>query len=73
MAFGENSAFSLSLVMHSTSWKLGPLVYGNELPPDSAVHAEDASSHPSWLAKQKMKEKEKVDIDAFCGKKITFD
>lgn len=30
-------------------------------------------SHPSWKAKQAMKEKEKVDITAFCGKKITFD
>lgn len=30
-------------------------------------------AHPSWLAKQAQKEKEKVDINAFSGKKITFD
>ncbi|KAG7383895.1 hypothetical protein PHYBOEH_009735 [Phytophthora boehmeriae] len=30
------------------------------------------ASHPSWLAKQKMKEKEKISMHAFSGKKITF-
>uniref|UniRef100_M4BX03 Bud22 domain-containing protein n=1 Tax=Hyaloperonospora arabidopsidis (strain Emoy2) TaxID=559515 RepID=M4BX03_HYAAE len=30
-------------------------------------------AHPSWLAKQKQKEKEKVSLTAFSGKKITFD
>lgn len=29
-------------------------------------------SHPSWIAKQKLKEKEKASITAFSGKKITF-
>lgn len=29
-------------------------------------------SHPSWLAKQAQKEKERVDIHSFTGKKITF-
>jgi hypothetical protein len=33
---------------------------------------EAAPSHPSWLAKQALKEKMKVDITAFSGKKITF-
>ncbi|GMF60801.1 unnamed protein product [Phytophthora fragariaefolia] len=31
------------------------------------------AAHPSWLAKQKQKEKEKVSLTAFSGKKITFD
>lgn len=29
-------------------------------------------SHPSWIAKQALKEKEKASITAFSGKKITF-
>ncbi|RQM09518.1 hypothetical protein DD237_007542 [Peronospora effusa] len=38
-------------------------------------HASNAlveTAHPSWLAKQKQKEKEKVSLTAFSGKKITF-
>ncbi|OWY96060.1 hypothetical protein PHMEG_00033771 [Phytophthora megakarya] len=31
------------------------------------------AAHPSWLAKQQQKEKEKVSLTAFSGKKITFD
>ncbi|GMF25450.1 unnamed protein product [Phytophthora lilii] len=31
------------------------------------------AAHPSWLAKQKQKEKEKISLTAFSGKKITFD
>lgn len=34
---------------------------------------EEAPSHPSWIAKQALKEKEKTNIHAFAGKKITFD
>lgn len=30
-------------------------------------------AHPSWLAKQALKEKEKASLGAFSGKKITFD
>ncbi|KAG6962676.1 hypothetical protein JG688_00008499 [Phytophthora aleatoria] len=30
------------------------------------------AAHPSWLAKQKQKEKEKISLTAFSGKKITF-
>ena len=40
-----------------------------------ASHAPNAlveAAHPSWLAKQKQKEKEKVSLTAFSGKKITF-
>ncbi|GLD98233.1 hypothetical protein PINS_up006930 [Pythium insidiosum] len=33
---------------------------------------EPAPSHPSWLAKQALKEKQKVSIQSFAGKKITF-
>lgn len=29
-------------------------------------------SHPSWIAKQALKEKEKASLSAFSGKKITF-
>ncbi|TYZ61247.1 hypothetical protein PybrP1_001088 [[Pythium] brassicae (nom. inval.)] len=37
----------------------------------SAVAVEVA--HPSWIAKQALKEKEKASLGAFSGKKITFD
>ncbi|RLN56547.1 hypothetical protein BBJ29_002197 [Phytophthora kernoviae] len=37
-----------------------------------AAAAPVEASHPSWLAKQKMKEKEKISMHAFSGKKITF-
>jgi len=30
------------------------------------------SAHPSWAAKQALKDKEKVDIHAFVGKKVVF-
>lgn len=39
----------------------------------SAPAAPVEAAHPSWLAKQKQKEKEKVSLTAFSGKKITFD
>ncbi|EQC31357.1 hypothetical protein SDRG_10959 [Saprolegnia diclina VS20] len=35
--------------------------------------AVDKTSHPSWAAKQAQKDKEKVDIHAFSGKKVVFD
>ncbi|OQS03134.1 hypothetical protein THRCLA_04560 [Thraustotheca clavata] len=38
--------------------------------PEPAV---DKTSHPSWAAKQALKDKEKVDIQAFAGKKVVFD
>ncbi|CAI5729567.1 unnamed protein product [Peronospora destructor] len=40
-----------------------------------ASHTRNVSvetAHPSWLAKQKQKEKEKVSLTAFSGKKIIF-
>jgi hypothetical protein len=33
----------------------------------------DKSHHPSWAAKQAQKDKEKVDIHAFSGKRVVFD
>ncbi|OQR97028.1 hypothetical protein ACHHYP_12927 [Achlya hypogyna] len=35
--------------------------------------AVDKTAHPSWAAKQAQKDKEKVDIHAFSGKKVVFD
>ncbi|KAL3656814.1 hypothetical protein V7S43_018271 [Phytophthora oleae] len=46
-------------------------------PKEAAPQKERAASvevaHPSWLAKQKQKEKEKISLSGFSGKKITFD
>lgn len=41
------------------------------LRPAAAAKVEVA--HPSWIAKQALKEKEKASIGSFSGKKITFD
>ncbi|KAG1695155.1 hypothetical protein DVH05_020796 [Phytophthora capsici] len=46
-------------------------------PKEAAPQKERAApveiAHPSWLAKQKQKEKEKISLTGFSGKKITFD
>lgn len=42
-------------------------------PPPVQRKPEAAPSHPSWVAKQALKDKEKVSIHAFAGKKMTFD
>lgn len=44
---------------------------GAKQPP--AKDSKPEIAHPSWLAKQAQKEKERVSITAFSGKKITFD
>ncbi|KAF0697279.1 Aste57867_12051 [Aphanomyces stellatus] len=42
--------------------------------PSKPVRAKvEDKSHPSWAAKQAQKDKEKVDIHAFTGKKVVFD
>jgi hypothetical protein len=41
--------------------------------PAPAKDSKPEIAHPSWLAKQAQKEKERVSITAFSGKKITFD
>lgn len=41
--------------------------------PAAARDSKPEIAHPSWLAKQAQKEKERVSITAFSGKKITFD
>ena len=42
-------------------------------PKRQEVTADDKNAHPSWKAKNALKEKFKVDFNASAGKKITFD
>ncbi|KAK1946194.1 hypothetical protein P3T76_001747 [Phytophthora citrophthora] len=44
-----------------------------EAAPQKERAAPVETAHPSWLAKQKQKEKEKISLTGFSGKKITFD
>ncbi|RQM26871.1 hypothetical protein B5M09_003037 [Aphanomyces astaci] len=52
----------------------GPSAPPPRLAPSSRRETvEDKTHHPSWAAKQAQKDKEKVDIHAFSGKKVVFD
>uniref|UniRef100_K3WNF7 Bud22 domain-containing protein n=1 Tax=Globisporangium ultimum (strain ATCC 200006 / CBS 805.95 / DAOM BR144) TaxID=431595 RepID=K3WNF7_GLOUD len=46
----------------------GPAAAAVRAPPPAPAEP----SHPSWIAKQALKEKEKASLSAFSGKKITF-
>ncbi|RHZ23511.1 hypothetical protein DYB37_002947 [Aphanomyces astaci] len=51
----------------------GPSAPPPRLAPSSRRETvEDKTHHPSWAAKQAQKDKEKVDIHAFSGKKVVF-